>query len=198
MREQENLSGLCDDELEQVIKDYVFEQIPTTETNSGLIVEIDWLRVTPKQEDGSFDKNKAREAHDFPIVTVTDEFLRFHMLDSDIGLSKVGFRHYDKALEEGRISRRGYETALDRYGCRYFHIPNQIGVYQVLLHEVIATVIDVKKVSSGEASIAWHNRQLKISHSVYLEITATNEKIEVSSYFQGILELYTKLKATKN
>ena len=198
MREQENLSGLCDDELEKVIKDYVFEQIPTTETNSGLIVEIDWLRVTPKQENGSFDKNNARVAYDFPIVTVTDEFLRFHMLDSDIGLSKVGFRHYDKALEEGRISRRGYETALDRYGCRYFHIPNQIGVYQVLLHEVIATVIDVKKVSSGEASIAWHNRQLKISHSVYLEITATNEKIEVSSYFQGILELYTKLKATKN
>ena len=198
MREQENLFGLCDDELEQVIKDYVFEQIPTTETNSGLIVEIDWLRVTPKQEDGSFDETLARVGYAFPIATVTDKFLRFHMLDSDIGLSKVGFRHYDKALEEGRISRRGYETALDRYGCRYFHIPNQIGVYQVLLHEVIATVIDVEKVSSGEASIAWHNRQLKISHCVYLEITATNEKIEVSSYFQGILELYTKLKATKN
>jgi len=198
MREQENLFGLCDDELEQVIKDYVFEQLPATETNSGLIVEVDWLRVTPKQEDGSFDEALARVGYAFPIATVTDKFLRFHKLDSDITLSKAGFRYYDKAIEEGRISQRGYDTALDRYGWRYFHIPNEIGVHQVPLDEVVATVIDVNKVDRDSASIAWHGRQLKISHRVYLEITATNEKIEVSSYFRGILELFKKLRESKN
>ncbi len=198
MREQENLFELCDDELEQVIKDYVFEQLPATETNSGLIVEVDWLRVTPKHEDGSFNEALARVGHAFPIVTVTDKFLRFYKLDSDITLSKVGFRHYDKAVEEGRISQRGYETALDRYGCRYFHIPNVIGVHQVPLNEVVETVIEVNKVDSGSASIAWHNRQLKISHSVNLEIIATREKIEVGSYFRGILELFKKLNESKN
>lgn len=198
MREQENLFGLCDDELEQVIKDYVFEQLPATETNSGLIVEVDWMRVTPKQEDGSFDETLARVGHAFPIATVTDKFLRFYKLDSDITLSKVGFRHYDKAIEEGRISQRAYDTALDRYGCRYFHIPNVIGVHQLPLNEVVETVIDVYEVDSGSASIAWHNRQLKISHSVHLEITATYEKIEVSSYFRGILELFKKLNKSKN
>jgi len=198
MREQENLFGLCDDELEHVIKDYVFEQLPATETNSGLIVEVNWLRVTPKQEDGSFDETLARVGHAFPIATVTDKFLRFHLLDSDITLSKAGFRHYDKAIEEGRISQRGYDTALDRYGWRYFHIPNEIGVHQVPLNEVVETVIDVYKVDRDSASIAWHGRQLKISHSVCIEVTTTNEKIEVSSYFRGILELFKKLRESKN
>ena len=198
MREQENLFGLCDDELGQVIKDYVFEQLPPTETNSGLIVEVDFLRVTPKHEDGSFDETLARVGYVFPIATVTDKFLRFYKLDSDITLSKVGFRHYDKAIEEGRISKRGYDTALDRYGYRYFHIPNVIGVHQVPLNEVVETVIDVSEVGWESASNAWHNRQLKISHSVHLEIITTNEKIEASSYFRGILELFKKLNESKN
>ena len=198
MREQENIYGLCEDELEQVIKDYVFEQLPATESNSGLIVEVDWLRVTPKHEDGSFDETLARVGYAFPIATVTDKFLRFYKLDSDITLSKVGFRHYDKAIEEGRISQRAYDTALDRYGYRYFHIPNVIGVHQVPLNEVIETVIDVSEVGRESASNAWHNRQLKISHSVHLEVIATNEKIEVSSYFRGILELFKKLNESKN
>ena len=198
MREQENLFVLCDDELEQVIKNYVFDQIPATETNTGLAVEIDWLRMTPKQEDGSFNENFSRISYSFPIVTLTNKYLRFHKLDYDLGLSKAGFRHYDQALEEGRISQRGYDTALDRYGFRYFHIPNQIWVHQVPLHEVDTTGFRVEKVDESSASNAWHERQLKICHLVYLEISATNKKIEISSYFRGILELYKQLDAAKN
>ena len=156
MREQENLFVLCDDELEQVIKNYVFDQIPATETNTGLAVEIDWLRMTPKQEDGSFNEHFSRISYSFPIVTLTNKYLRFHKLDYDLGLSKAGFRHYDQALEEGRISQRGYDTALDRYGFRYFHIPNQIWVHQVPLHEVDTTGFRVEKVDESSASNAWH------------------------------------------
>ena len=56
MQEQENLFVLCDDELEDVIKNYVFDQLPTRETNSGLAVEIDSFRMTPIQEDGSLNE----------------------------------------------------------------------------------------------------------------------------------------------
>jgi hypothetical protein len=198
MREQENLFVLCDDELEEVIKNYVFEQLPTRETNSGLAVEIDSFRMTPIQEDGSLNEKLSRASQSFLIVTLTNKFLRFHLLDNDLGLSKAGFRHFDQALEEGRISQRGYDTALDRYGCRYFHIPNQIWVHQVPLHEVETMDFHVKKLDRSSASTAWNVRQLKIWHLVSLDVFTTNEKIEISSYFRGILELYKQLEATKN
>jgi hypothetical protein len=198
MREQENLFVLCDDELEDVIKNYVFEQLPTRETNSGLAVEIDSFRMSPIQEDGSLNEKLSRASQSFLIVTLTNKFLRFHLLDNDLGLSKAGFRHFDQALEEGRISQRGYDTALDRYGCRYFHIPNQIWVHQVPLHEVETMDFHVKKLDRSSASTAWNVRQLKIWHLVSLDVFTTNEKIEISSYFRGILELYKQLEATKN
>ena len=198
MREQENLFVLCDDELEDVIKNYVFDQLPTRETNSGLAVEIDSFRMTPIQEDGSLNEKLSRASQSFLIVTLTNKYLRFHLLDNDLGLSKAGFRHYDQALEEGRISQRGYDTALDRYGFRYFHIPNQIWVHQVPLQEYETTDFHVKRLGERMESSAWNERQLKIRHRVYLEISATNEKIEISSYFRGILELYKQLEATKN
>ena len=47
-------------------------------------------------------------------------------------------------------------------------------------------------------SSAWNERQLKIWHRVYLDVFTMNEKIEISSYFRGILELYKQLEATKN
>lgn len=198
MREPENLFVLCDDELEDVIKSYVFDQLPARETNSGLAVEIDSFRMTPIQEDGCLNEKLSRASESFLIVTLTNKYLRFHLLDHDLGLSKAGFRHYDQALEEGRISKRGYDTALDRYGFRYFHIPNQIWVHQVPLHEYETTDFHVKRLGERMESSAWNERQLKIWHRVYLDVSVTNEKIEISSYFRGILELYKQLEATKN
>ena len=73
MREPENLFVLCDDELEDVIKNYVFDQLPARETNSGLAVEIDSFRMTPIQEDGSLNEKLSKASQSFLIVTLTNK-----------------------------------------------------------------------------------------------------------------------------
>lgn len=197
MRKQ-NPFNLRDDELSDVITDYVFQQIPETEINSRIALEVDSMSITRKKPDGSFDDKPIRASGVFPIVTATDKFLRVHLLDNGLGLSKVGYRYYDKATEEGRISKRAYETALDRYGCRYFHMPNQIFLHEIPIKEIAKTRLRVQRQDSSSKTLVWHNRQLEITHKVHLKISATKEKLEISSYFCGVLDLFMYLDDLKN
>lgn len=182
--------GLISDQLVQVIKDYVATQIPSSETLDGEIMHIPFISISRLPKALLAGPVKTGKGQDI-IVSVTDKYLRLHFLDTDIGLSRMGYRFYERALEEGRISRSSYETQLDKRGARVFHIPNQIGSIHISLEEI--SEVGVQVLRAFCADIIWQNYQEQVSHVVQIDVTTKFRLIEMTSFFIGATDLYERL-----
>ncbi len=184
-------SGLIPDQLVQVIKDYVITQIPSSEILDGDIMHIPFVSLVRRPDPCLVGPITVGRGGDI-ISSLTDKYLRFHVLDTDVGLSRLGYRFFERALEEGRISRSSFDTQLDKRGARVFHIPNQIGSIRISLAEI--SKVDVRVIQDPRrASNIWQNYQEKISHEIQIDVTTKFGFIEIKSFFVGVIDFYERL-----
>jgi hypothetical protein len=193
MQEPDNLTGIFEDRLPDSIKEYVSGLLPSDEQNTGIAVDVFTLSRKPH-----FGVGRTRleiDVNSYCIATLTDKSLRLHHLDNWWELSAAGYRYYERARKEGRHRiLRHYDTLIDRYGKLYCHLPNQIGIVEIPLQEIVKVSVSTC-IANGH--VQFHikdNHMVDIEEFVSVKIQ-TSERVQMfSSIFSGINALVEQLK----
>jgi hypothetical protein len=193
MQEPDNLTGIFEDRLPDSIKEYVSGLLPSDEQNTGIAVDVFTLNRKPH-----FGVGRTRleiDVNSYCIATLTDKSLRLHHLDNWWELSAAGYRYYERARKEGRHRiLRHYDTLIDRYGKLYCHLPNQIGIVEIPLQEIVKVSVSTC-IANGH--VQFHikdNHMVDIEEFVSVKIQ-TSERVQMfSSIFSGINALVEQLK----
>lgn len=185
MQEPDNLTGLFEDRLPDSIKEYVFGLLPSEERNTGIAVDV--FTLSRKPYFGVGRTSLEIDVNSYRIATLTNKALRLHHLDNWWELSPAGFRYYERARKEGRHRiLRNYDTLIDRYGKLYCHLPNQIGLLEILRKEILE--VSVSKCIANN-HVQFHvkdNHMLEIDEFVSVEIRTRDCVVGFHSPFLAI------------
>jgi len=199
MQEPGNIKHLFDGRLESVIQDFVFEQIPSSERNSGLAVEAFTCKKAYSPLEAPAVGHIDLDVDKYLIITVTDKCVRFHHLDNWWEPSKAGYNYYERARRDGRHRiLRHYHSIMDRYGAAYCYLPNQLNVTEFQVEDVEGIVFGLRDAGTHVKSRLWHDFQLKVQKYLALELRVGDCSFLVNSIYSGAFEAIRSVRAQKN
>jgi len=192
MQEPDKMAGLFEDRLTDSIKEYVFGLLPSDERNTGIAVDV--FTLSRKPHFGVGRTSLEIEVNSYCIATLTDKALRLHHLDNWWELSPAGYRYYEHARKEGRHRiLRSYDTLIDRYGKLYCHLPNQIGLLEILRREILNVSVSVCEANWLVRHHIKDNHMLEIESFTSVAIETFSKNVKFYSTFHGLNALLKNL-----